>query len=140
MSEFRTEAACVVGVAHEDRDGVRPLSCEEMCAFVNEAMEHLLDDSRVIDPVVSGRADAAEFDDSEAGVLVGPGLTAASALAAWTPAAAGAAGFTAAVEFAGIPIAVVLGFFTSSPSSPASHARARRALLGSSPHGRVSLW
>lgn len=51
------------------------------------------------------------FADSEAGVLVGPGLIAASALAAWTPAAAGAAGFTAAVEFAGIPVAVVLGFF-----------------------------
>lgn len=51
------------------------------------------------------------FADSETGVLVGPGLIAASALAAWTPAAAGAAGFTAAVEFAGIPVAVVLGFF-----------------------------
>lgn len=62
MSGFRTEAACVLGVAHRDGSGTRPPSYEEICAFVNDAMEHLLDDSRVIDPVVSGRADAAEIE------------------------------------------------------------------------------
>lgn len=51
------------------------------------------------------------FADSDAGLMLGPGWIAAASLAAWTPVIAGPAGFTAAVDFAGIPVAVLLGFF-----------------------------
>ena len=43
--------------------------------------------------------------------MLGLGWTGAAAIFAWAPVIAGVKGFTAAAEFAGIPLAVVLGFF-----------------------------
>lgn len=62
MSGARTEATCKIGIAHEDEGGARPLTYDEVCAFVSDLMEHLLADDRVIDPVVSGDAEKGEIE------------------------------------------------------------------------------
>ena len=62
MQEARTEARCRVGIQHKDEDGTRPLTYEELCEFVSDFADHLIDDERTIDPVVSGDAEAGEIE------------------------------------------------------------------------------
>ena len=50
---------CQIGIQHKDEDGTRPLTYEELCEFVSDMAERLIDDARTIDPVVSGDAAAA---------------------------------------------------------------------------------
>ncbi|MCQ3807330.1 MAG: hypothetical protein OXB92_07830 [Acidimicrobiaceae bacterium] len=61
MQETRTEALCRIGIEHRDDGGTRPLTYEELCEFVSDFADHLIDDERTIDPVVSGDAGAGEI-------------------------------------------------------------------------------
>ncbi len=61
MQEAHTEALCRIGIQHKDEGGIRPLTYEELCEFVSDLADHLIDDARTIDPVVSGDAGAGEI-------------------------------------------------------------------------------
>lgn len=62
MSSIRIEATCRIGIMHEDDRGARPLTYDEICAFVSDLADYLIDDERTIDPVVSGDAGANELE------------------------------------------------------------------------------
>ncbi len=80
MSSIGIEATCRIGIMHEDDSGARPLTYDELCEFVSDLADYLIDDERTIDPVVSGDASANELeivfgldrpiDDSNTDVLV----------------------------------------------------------------------
>lgn len=57
MSKASTEATCTLGIMRLESEEPRALTYDEMCAFVNDATEHLLDDDRAIDPALRGDAD-----------------------------------------------------------------------------------
>ena len=61
MQETHTEALCRIGIQHKDEDGTRALTYKELCEFVSDLADHLIDDERTIDPVVSGDAGAGEI-------------------------------------------------------------------------------
>ena len=61
MQETHTEALCRIGIQHKDEDGTRALTYKELCEFVSDLADHLIDDKRTIDPVVSGDAGAGEI-------------------------------------------------------------------------------
>ena len=54
-----TEATLAFVVSRVDREGPRPPSFEEFSALAEDAMEHLLDDPRAIDPIVTGQGRSA---------------------------------------------------------------------------------
>ena len=62
MSSIGIEATCRIGIMHEDDSGARPLTCDELCEFVSDLADYLIDDDRTIDPVVSGDAGANELE------------------------------------------------------------------------------
>ena len=62
MSKAPTEAACTLAIMRLEDDEPRALTYDEMCAFVNDATEHLLDDGRAIDPALRGDADAGAIE------------------------------------------------------------------------------
>lgn len=57
MSKTSTEATCDLGIMRLEDDEPRALTYDEMCAFVNDATEHLLEDDRAIDPALRGDAE-----------------------------------------------------------------------------------
>ena len=61
MQETHTEALCRIGIQHKDEDGTRALTYKELREFVSDLADHLIDDERTIDPVVSGDAGAGEI-------------------------------------------------------------------------------
>ena len=62
MQGERTEARCRVGILHKDEDGTRPLTSDELCEFVSDFADHLIDDERTIDPVVSSDSGTGEIE------------------------------------------------------------------------------
>ncbi|MDE0136694.1 MAG: hypothetical protein OXM54_17870 [Acidimicrobiaceae bacterium] len=62
MSSIGIEATCRIGIMHEDDSGTRPLTYDELCEFVSDLADYLIDDERTIDPVVSGDAGANELE------------------------------------------------------------------------------
>lgn len=68
----RTEVTITGTLSRVDADGARPLTYDEFVDFVNSAADHLHDDGRLIDPVVSGQASNGELSISF-GVLVSIG-------------------------------------------------------------------
>jgi len=62
MSSIGIEATCRIGIMHEDDSGTRPLTYGELCEFVSDLADYLIDDERTIDPVVSADASANELE------------------------------------------------------------------------------
>lgn len=62
MSSIGIEATCRIGIMHEDERGTRPLTYDELCEFVGDLADYLIDDERTIDPVVSGDTGANELE------------------------------------------------------------------------------
>ena len=62
MPGEHTEARCRIGILHRDEDGTRSLTNEELCDFVGDFADHLIEDERTIDPVVSGDAGTGEIE------------------------------------------------------------------------------
>ena len=56
MSKTSTEATCTLDITRLGNDEPRALTYDEMCEFVNDATERLLDDDRAVDPVLRGSA------------------------------------------------------------------------------------
>lgn len=64
VSEPRTEVTITGTLSRVDADGVRPLTYDEFVDFVSSAADHLHDDDRVVDPMVSGQASTGELSIS----------------------------------------------------------------------------
>lgn len=62
MAGTHTEAKCQIRIMHDDEDGTRLLTYAELCEFVSDFADHLIDDERTIDPVVSGDAAVGEIE------------------------------------------------------------------------------
>ncbi len=62
MPGEHTEARCRIGILYKDEDGTRSLTNEELCDFVSDFADHLIEDERTIDPVVSGDAGTGEIE------------------------------------------------------------------------------
>ncbi|WP_419837814.1 hypothetical protein [Candidatus Poriferisodalis sp.] len=60
----RTEVTITGTLSRVDADGVRPLTYDEFVDFVSSAADHLHDDGRLVDPMVSGQAGTGELSIS----------------------------------------------------------------------------
>lgn len=62
MSVASVEARWVIGIMRVDESGLRPLDQDELAEFVSDFADELIEDSRTINPVVSGDAGPSEIE------------------------------------------------------------------------------
>ena len=62
MSKASVEARWVIGIMRDDESSLRPLDQDELAEFVSDFADELIDDSRTINPVVSGDAGPSEIE------------------------------------------------------------------------------